>query len=228
MPTLSDLNEIKVGLEIDPANTAEDKKLLLFLDFASDWIGEALGRRGGILYKSRTEYYDGTGTTRLLLRSRPAFTTPTIEVAHDANGFWGASSGAFTSTGSALTYGVDFALRVDQDDGSSRSAVLVRMNGVWERKYGRQAGWLSPFVVRDTGSYRVTYSAGYTIDALPALLRQAVMTLVARMRYLLPVGMELSSENYEERAITIATERKDYLMGLVRPMVVPYYRNWTF
>lgn len=228
MPTLNDLNETKVALEIDPANTAEDKKLLLFLDYASDWVGELLNRRNGILYKSRTEYYDGTGTTRLLLRSRPVYATPVIEVTHDANGFYGCTSGAFGSTSTPLTYGVDFALKVDQDDGTSRSAVLVKMNGVWERKFGRQAGWLSPFVVRDTGSYKVVYSAGWTIDGMPALLRQAVLTLVARMRYLMPVGMEIGSESYEERNITVVAEKKDYLMGIVKPMVLPYYRNWSF
>jgi hypothetical protein len=229
MPTLNDLNEVKVALEIDPANTAEDKKLLLFLDYASDWIGELLNRRNGILYKSRTEYYDGTGTTRLLLRSRPVFTSPTIQVVHDANGFYGCTSGSYSpSTATTLTFGVDFALKVDQDDGSSRSGILVKMNGVWEKKFGRQAGWLSPFVVRDTGSYQVVYSAGWTVDAMPALLREAVMTLVARMRYLFPVGMEIGSESYEERNITVVSEKKDYLMGLVKPMILPYFRNWSF
>ena len=63
---------------------------------------------------------------------------------------------------------------------------------------------------------------------MPALLRQAVLTLVVRMRYLMPVGMEIGSESYEERNITVVAEKKDYLMGIVKPMVLPYYRNWSF
>ena len=68
----TDIQELKSVLEIDPGNTSEDKKLLLVIEWASAWMEEILGRPG-FGYKARTEFYSGTGTQTLLLRSRPVY-----------------------------------------------------------------------------------------------------------------------------------------------------------
>lgn len=222
----SDLREVRKILELDDRNTQEDAKLNFFISQASEWISEFLGR-GDIGYKERTEYYNGSGTAKLLLRQRPVFATPTIQVWIDTGGYWGSVSGSFDSN-DALTYGTDFALQIDQDDGiSSRCGILWARKRYWPRPSVRQQGYLSPFIGQDHGSIKITYWAGYTVDALPEAFRTACNTLVARMRYLFPLGMELGSEGFEDRSIGLLADRKDYLMALVKPLIFTY-RNWKW
>jgi hypothetical protein len=228
---LGDLRELKAVLEIDPGDLSEDRKLLFLIEQASQYIEEILNR--DFSYKTRTQFYDGTGTRRLSLRNRPVYPNATspISVSYDPNGFYGEGTGAFTSQTSTLetlTYGVDYVLRIDQDDGSSRSGILYGVNQLWKKQYFRSAGWLSPFIDYDSGSYKVVYTAGWTVDTLPATMRWAVNLLVAKMRYLLPVGMEIGGESYEERAISIISERKGYLTSLVKSAIMGSFRNWKF
>ena len=178
-------------------------------------------------YKLRTEYYNGTNSQRLLLRSRPVFTTPTPQVFVDSGGYFGSVSGAFTGANDALTYGVDFCLDIDQEDGTSRSGILIRFNDFWPKRYVRQAGYLTPFVTPSYGSVKVIYQAGFTVDTLPAVFRLAMNLLVAKLRWIFPLGLELNSESYEERNIGIAASQKNYMLNLVTPMLKPY-SNWKW
>lgn len=223
---LSDLNEIKSILEIDSGDTAEDKKLLFLLEWASDWIGESINRPG-LIRKSRTEYYNGSGTQKLLLKSRPVLTAPAIAVWTDSRGFFGQTSGAFTGQDSQLTYGTDFVLQVDTDDGTSRCGILIRINSYWYRPATRQAGLLSPFMGQNFGGIKVTYTGGYTVDSLPSVFRQALVMLVGRMRAILPLGVETTSESYEERSLSVVTAEKSKLMALIKPLLFSY-TNWNF
>lgn len=222
----TDLNELKSILDIAPGNQAEDRNLNFMITHVSSWIEEILNRPG-MSYASRTEFYDGTNTPALLLRSRPVFTTPTIQVWVDSQGAFGAASGAFTGDGAELTWGNDFYLRIDQDNGSSRSGILYRNGGVWNKRTARQQGWLSPFVIAAPGTIKVTYTAGFTVETLPPVFRQACELLIARLRTIMPLGMEIGSESYEERSISLITPAKDYLINLVKPMLWPF-RNWKF
>ncbi len=181
-----------------------------------------LGR--SLEYKARTEYLNGSGKQFLLLRHRPVFLTPRVWL--DEGGFYGAPSSAFDST-RELTYGTDFALRIDQEDGSSRSGILIRINREWPRPQIRERGYLSPYVGDGFGNIKVTYSAGYTLDTLPGTIRMATTFLVARIREMLPLGYELSHESYEERTITKAISDRQKLMSLVWPLILPY-RNHRF
>lgn len=227
MPTITDIRELKSELEIDPSDTSEDKKLMFLIEQASKWIEEYLGRANGLFYRSRTEYYGGTNTQKLLLKARPVYIDPTIQVFVDWNGFFGSTSGAFAAN-TELTYGEDFCLQIDQVDGvSSRSGILLRMRNVWERPNQRQGGYLSPFVGQNYGSIKVVYSAGYTIDELPANFRLACNLLVAKLRQVLPLGQELNSESYEDRSVGYLQPYKNSLMTLAAPLISTY-RNWKF
>lgn len=218
--------ELKAELEIPAGDKSEDRKLLFQQERASEWIAEALGRTGRFELKERIEYYDGTDTIYLPLRTRPVYAAPTIAVRVDRGANWGATSGAFAAD-TALVYGDDFALKIDQDDGTSRSGLLVRLGDVWQRKWFRQGGLLSPFRGPSGGSVRVTCTAGYTADTLPGPLREAAVLLIAKMRHLLPLGVELTSESYEERSISWSPDQKHYLMSLIRPLIEPYRnRRW--
>lgn len=220
----TDLRELKKVLEIDPDKTDEDSKLLFFIEYASDII-ESILDRPGLSYKQRTEFYCGTGTQKLLLKSRPVFLPMTVLV--DEGGFYGSTTNAFDPTICTLEYGRDYFLRIDQEDGSSRSAILYRLRAAWPKPAYRQQGWLSPYIGPDFGSIKITYTAGYTVDTLPAAFRYACNLLVAKMRGLLPVGMEMSSESYQDRSMAFAPNQRDYLMSLAKPHIL-LYRNWTF
>lgn len=178
-----------------------------------------------MLYKTRTQYYNGTGSQKLLLKNRPVFTNPAIQVWEDSNGYWGATSGAFTNTNSLLTYGSDYALQIDQDDNSSRSGMLVRIRGYWQRNFARAYDLLAPFRYESFGSIKVTYTAGYTVDTLPAGFRQGANLLIAKMNYLFPLGMTIGSETYQDRSISFNESQRQWLLGLIRPHIESY-RNW--
>jgi len=224
MPLMTDLIELKTILEIPFENTQEDSKLLFLMEYATSWIEEILNRPG-LFYRQRTEYYNGTGTQKLLLKSRPVF-PENMQVYVNQQGYYGANSGAFQSN-TQLTYGSNYVLWIDQDDGSSRNGILLRINGYWPRPFARQQGWLTSFISQDTGSVKVVYYGGYTVDSLPSQLRLACNILVSKMRYLMPVGMELSSEGYEERSISIVNKEKDYLLSTVKDLILTY-RNWKW
>lgn len=226
MPSMlfSDLIELKAHLGIPPNDTSEDKVLNYWIEQISDWFEEILNRK--FVYKSRTEYYNGTGTEKLLLRARPVYTTPTIEVYVDVTGTFGASSGTFLAS-SQLTWGTDFYLDVDQDDGTSRSGILYRRGNFWNKRDVRQRGYLSPFIGPAPGTIKVIYTAGYTVDNLPASFRLAVNMCIARLRSVMPLGAETMSESYEERAISVAISERLKLIALVAPMLYPF-RNWRW
>ena len=231
----SDLREIKAILEIDKANTSEDLKLNFIIEQISSWIEQLLGRPN-LTYKLRTEYYSSTSTGVIVLRSRPTYSVPTPLVYIDQNGNFGSTSGAFASN-TLQVYGQNFCLKIDQDDGiRSRCGLLIptqQSNGLnqngawWNNQQYRQWGFLSPYIAPNPGSIKVVYYAGYTVDDLPAVFRMACNLLIARLRVVLPLGLELSAESYEERSIAIVNSEKDKLLAIVKPMLWDH-RNWSW
>lgn len=222
---LADLVELKTLLDIPNGDTSQDAKLMYLVAMASNVIEEYLGRQNQLFKKSRTEYYNGTNTQKLLLRSRPTFTTPTIQVWADNSGDWGSGTDPFSSS-TELVYGTDFALQIDQDDGTSRSGILVRLNTVWNRPTVRQTGYLFPFVYEGQGNIKVTYTGGYTIDSLPDGFRLATNILVMRLRALMPFGWQITSESYEERSISLNVPTED-LFSIIKPFLFSY-KNWKW
>jgi hypothetical protein len=222
---LSDVIEVKKVCDINLDDHSEDSKLNFFIEQASDWILEYLDRHD-IEKKERTQYYNGSGTLQLQLRYRPVFTTG-LRVWVSSNGFFGQTSGAFDPS-TELIFGTGFALKIDQDDGTSRSGLLIRMDGnYWPKRAVRTRGLLASFLGPSFGSIKVTSTAGYTIDTIPSQLRSACNLLVTRMRYLWPLGMEIQNESYEERSIGFFVRNKNYLMSAVLPMIHSY-KNWSF
>lgn len=227
----SDLRELKKVLDLDPADSSQDYKLLIYAEWATSIINDFLGK--SVDYKSRTQYYSGTGTNALLLKNRPVYAAPSgnfsaLTVIEDDNGLWGTASGSFAGTNAnTLTYGQDYTMVIDQDDGGSRQAILVRVNDCWHRPYVRYNNLLSPYVGQALGNYQVVYTAGFTVDTLPGAFRAAADMLVARLSYIFPLGMELSSESYEERSISLITPQKDYLLALIKPLIFQF-KNWRW
>lgn len=199
----------------------------MVLGIASNLIEEFLGVGDGLEFKARTEYYPGSGTQQLLLRHRPVISSTAPRVFVDSAGYFGSASGAFDAATTELTYGTDFALKIDQSDGTSRSGILIRINDLWKKPQIRQVGYLSPFVGPAFGNVKVIYSAGYTTDGLPAAIRNACHFLTTRLIYLMPVGHELTGEGYEEKSLSFVTNERSRLMQLVAPMLMNY-KNWRW
>lgn len=234
----TDLASIKTILEIDPNNTLYDIQLSWYNEQAASIFEEILDRP--FLYQTRTVVYPGTGNQKLPLRHRPVYPTAplpkaanlpftAIQVIVDEGSGWGFAPNAFQTNNGAipLTLGTDYALRIDQDDGGSREAILYRLNDYWPRPIDRQTGSLSPFIGPDMGSVQVTTTAGWTIDSLPASARLAADMLIARIYNLFPLGQQMSSESYIERSVGLTENQRRYLTGLVRPFIF-FFRNWHF
>ncbi len=226
---LTDLAQVKAELGIDPAQTGRDKLLNFFIETASSWIQDT-GLLGGrpLELKSRSEYYNGTGTQKILLRARPVFQSPLPRVFVDQGGNYGATSGAFTQQDSELTYGSTFGIVWDREDGTqSKSGILYRINAYWPKPNVRQWGLLSPFIGDSFGNVKVIYTGGYTVDTLPAVIREAANFIVAQLDYLWPLGVQLASESYEERSISLVNFRKERILAQARS-ILSSFRNWNF
>ena len=234
---LTTLPYLKTYLDIPQTDTTEDAKLSLLAEDATSLIEEWLNRNRStsvnftnLAKATRTEFYDGTNTHSLVLRHRPVWTAdtgdadPAVRV-HDG-GYWGEASGAFPAD-NALTYGDDFVLRVDQPDGTSRSAILVRIGDFWPRNQVRRRGLLSPYVDDGRGNIRCIYVAGWTADTIPAAFRLAANLLVARLRAFFPYGERISSESYEERSVSYDLPQRDKLFDLIHSILWSY-RNFFF
>ena len=196
---------------------------------ASSWIEELLGRTDLVEKKSRTEYYNGTGTQRLLLNARPVFLSPAPVVLVDQDGgFFGSPDDSFDATGDVIEYGASggWCLDIDQPDGTSRSGALVRIGAYWPKPFFRQTGLLSPFLGKAAGNIKITYTGGYTVESLPSTLRLACNLLVARLKNWFPLGQQLTSESYEERHIAYLPYKKN-IIGDLKPMLYPY-RSWKW
>jgi hypothetical protein len=230
---LTDIHELKSVLEIAENDDSENASIMLLAQQATSLIEEALGRIGADLtrlYKQeRTEYLSGTGTQILLLNFRPVWTTPTPQCWVDEGGYWGQASGAFgSSPDTQLTWGTDFALRIDDGGtGLGRSGLLIRINRDWERPQVRMRGYLSPSMGPAFGNIKVTYTAGFNVDMLPAVFRLACGLVVARLRTLYPYGMLPTSESYEERSVSMSVPDRNKILEFVTEMLWNY-RNLRF
>src|SRR5262249_14705165 len=101
-----------------------------------------------------------------------------------------------TSVNPALVYGIDYAMKLDWDStgaggspDSSRSGLLYRINELWPKPIYAQRNMLSSFVGPSLGNIKVNYTAGYTVDQLPAPLRETCHELGAGMRWNWPLGV---------------------------------------
>jgi hypothetical protein len=135
-----------------------------------------------------------------------------VSVWSDDTGYWGQSSQAFSNQ-TYLTPGVDYALDVDQPDGTSRSGLLYRIGGNWSEPWVYQGGVISPFLGPASGNLKVVYTAGY--KTVPAQLTMAANTLIGRMIGVLPQGAALGSESVKDYSYTLAAARA----GLMTPEV---------
>ena len=219
----TDLIELKVALEIDPDDKSEDARLNIWLKAACDIIESYLGRP---LYRQeRTEYYGGSGTQKLSLRATPVWAAPAPQVWVDQGGNFGAASGAFPDT-KKLTYGTDFTLWLDSDDGArSDRGILIRHGGHWNKVGVRQAGLLSPFIQENPGTIKVTYTGGRYAEDLPYDLVLAAIQATARIRFMMPLGLSVTGDSYEGRSVSIQGGDRNFILGQIKHLLGRYRRR---
>lgn len=223
MMFLNDINEMKGQLGIALTNNFENKGINFWIEYASGIIEEYIAR-GDLSRQERTEYKDGNNQEFLVMDHRPIYSITNIWESQSGN--FGFTSGSFSDE-TLLVSGSDYALKIDQPDGSSRCGMIVKINNRWLSKPTRFRGYLSTSLQPNRGSIKVVYDAGYTIDNLPSPFRVACVLLVAKIRHILPFGLEIGSESYEERSISFLAPQKGFLMSLVAPLLVGYKnRRW--
>lgn len=223
---LNDIREVKPSIGIAADNSYSDKIINFYIEYASGLIEEFLGR-GDLAKLSRVGFFAGNGKQEVTLPFRPlypnAVATP-FRLWHNRNGKF---VDANYTDDDLLTYGEDYSIKPDEPDGTSRSGILIRFNAVWELDIAYSSGLLSASLQGVPGSYKVEYTAGYTVDNLPPPIRAACLMLVAKIHHILPFGMEIGSESYEERSISFLAPQRGFLMSLVRPMIMTYQnRSW--
>lgn len=180
MGDLATIQKVKqylgTGADVD---TKDDTLLTRALDAAEDMIESYCGRV--FAQATRTEYYDGSGSDKLLLRQHPITLPP--------------DSGAVTPIvleyGEALTVGED-PVAVPDVLIVKETGLLVMTAGIWipERRY-----------------YKITYSAGYLV--VPVTIEQAAVDLACLiLKEKIQVG--IASKTTGQQTVNLIRTLPDY------------------
>lgn len=194
---LTTLEAVKTHLGMEQADTSLDAQINQMLAAVDAAIKKQLKQQ--FEQATYTEYYDGLGFEFLYLRQTPVLVDD-IEVYEDSNGNYGQTSGAFAAE-TLLELGEDYAVQVDQPDGTSLSGVLVRLVGVWGGRLLSGPTELTGRPAASLGTLKVVYTAGY--DPIPDDLALAANQVVA---WALNAGdgQAMRSENYDYYGYTRA------------------------
>lgn len=174
---------------------AQNPSLPFLIQAASNLITQSCNRpfwTVGNAANPLVEYLNGSGDPYLPLGYWPVQSVTSIYL--DNAAFWNSASNAFAST-TILGEGTDYALELDTIYSTSKCAIVLRINGVWDSVYLRDGGMLSSYGTNGQGNIKVTYIYGYT--SIPEDIQWAATLLVARMLLIAP-GRLLNSVHFEE------------------------------
>ncbi len=210
---------LKLELGIPAADTTEDNLLTALMGQASTLIENYCDRLFGA--DEFTEFYSGDGTPILALNQRPVIAIANLWMNDSA--FWG-QAGTY---GTALTQGADYALQIDQRDGTSNSGLVLSINGAWDIPFNYAPGLIYPFLGPGNGNIKVQYTAGYV--TIPQDIQLALFMQVAAIRNTKNYGQLLASESLNDgggaNSYSIAAKPK---IGVLSPEVcsiLARYRN---
>ena len=192
MGLLTSLSDVKTFLSI--RDTSEDTLLQLLIPQVSALIEEYCDRTFG--KNTYTEYYLGNGKSFFPLNQRPVYSITNLW--QDDNAYWGSASNPFSSL-TLLQYGVDYALEIDQPDGSSRSGLVFNVDGWWDAPFTYTPGIITPTLGPYVGNIKVTYVAGYA--PVPAQIELACNMAIANLRNTSQYGTAISTETFEEYSV---------------------------
>lgn len=183
--------QASVKLHLGITGTTEDTYLDMLIEQVDQLIKSYVGQT--IERQTVTEYHAGNNTPLLVTRQRPVASLTSVRV--DAYGAYGQASDPFPAA-TLQTAGIDYALRIDRPDGTSRSGIVQRLNGVWPAVFRRQSGLLTPAIEPGQGNIKIVYVAGYL--QVPKDLELAANTLIGSIRHNRRHGAgQMTSESYQ-------------------------------
>lgn len=190
---LTTLAQVKTHLQItDSALDAQLAALILGVDAA---IKSDLRRN--IESASYTEYYSGDWSNVLRLKQTPVSSITNVWL--DTDGHWGQGDDPFADA-DLLVAGTDYALRIDQSDGTSLSGMLMKLGGCWPGVVRRSGARLVGEYAAGLGNIKVSYVGGY--ETVPYDITMAANQLVgwalARQD-----GQQMKSETLDEYSYTM-------------------------
>ena len=194
---LTTLNSVKNHLGIGSSEVTEDALLNQLIAQVDVLLKGRLGQH--VETQTVTEYYRGNGTDAFALRQIPVQSITGLWL--DATGHFGDGPDAFAA-GTQLTLGTDYDLVRDRPDGSSRSGLVVRLNGIWPGRRARTRGLLATRLSAGLGNIKVTYVCGYA--TVPKDLELAANLVIGHVRQLRKHGAMVRSEAVEDYAYTLA------------------------
>lgn len=216
LTTAVTLADVKNFLGIAVTDTTEDTLLNLVIPTATAAVEAYLCRLIGS--NTYTEYYSSNNKPFFSLNQRPV--TAITNLWLDNGAYWGQSSNPFASN-TLLVQGVDYALFIDQPDGSSRSGLVENVGqGTWNAPWAYTPGIISPLVAPPIGNIKVQYTAGYA--TIPGNVLLACYMAVARIRNMGAYGQAISSERYEEYSVSFAPNKGGILTTEIRSLLAPY------
>lgn len=218
---LISLPKLKSYLGISQADVAEDPLLSLLLASTSAAIEEYCGRTfASTIYTG--QIYQGNSQQVFALRNRPVTAISALYL--DNSAYWGTALGSFPAS-TLLVEGVDYALDRDQPDGSSRSGLVYRIGGLWQRPQIRRVGTIGNAEGAQVGNIKISYTAGFSV--LPINVELAAMLAIAKVRRTAPYGQALASESYKDTSYSLFhPQHSGLFMGEVGTLL-SRYRNLT-
>lgn len=198
---LTTLTAVKLKLGI--STTTYDTVLTSLITQASAAIKKRCRRE--LEAADYTEYPQGFGTRKLLLKEKPINSVASVRID---------PTRAFTASNTLLTADVDYKIQRN---------VLYRLNNVWPAARQNIFGLLADAVVPSDGIIKVVYNAGYS--PIPDDLAAACELVVARWFGEAKDGEPMSSESLEDYSYSRATGANDAdPLGYVMPLLRPYIR----
>lgn len=179
---------VKEHLNIKDTDLSQDNVVTRMLNASTAMIESFLDRK--VLQRTFTEYYDGRGNDRMLLRQWPVVKPTEL---------WDDPSGKFTDVNNKLA-------TTDYDvEGEGDSAVgVVLLDG---QRFGK-----------GTRNIKVIYQGGYPLASLPWVLHEAALMHVEYlfdMRSDRRIGISTKGKNQE--STTFLTDLPDVLKNMLRP-----------
>jgi hypothetical protein len=229
---LADLLQYKILLGVPMSDVSKDVSLTQDLAFADGTIKRFL-KRPYLEATAITEYLSGNGKPELVLRHYPVQKVEGVWV--DPVGYGGQGPNPF---GPATLYrqGIDWALTVDQADGTSQAGTLLRLTGgvlgpaadsTFWGGYGRGSLTMQmpPAWPGGMQNIKVQYTAGYLPLAVPPELKIACAELAAYFRRVKKLGgVPLQSEHLDDYSYTLGTQllTKFPELGTIRAALLPF------
>lgn len=230
---LSSTTRLKLLLGVSASDTSQDSRLAQILAGVEAGVEAYLKR--DLEAQTCTEFYDGTGRPKLVLRQYPVSSVSYVYL--DQGGYAGQGSDAFASS-TLLTAGTHYFL--DKEDSSgSRPGVLVRIGGstlsgdagwwppgTWGMASGHLlTGRARPAWPRGLRNIKVVYTAGYSL--IPDDIKLAVDQTAAWVSRNAPLGgFGLTGESLEDYSYNLASAAVGTLpeLGSARQLLAPYRR----